>query len=664
MILKKYNKIITLLLPLTLLVAGLYFVPIKIFKNDFSKVPGDFGDARFNNYVLEHGHKYLIGDIDNYWDAPFMYPYTNVISFSDNLLGTMPIYSAFRVLGLDRETSFQFWLLTLFALNFICCYWVLMRWSNNTPLSVTGAYIYAFSIFILGHIYNVQVFPRFMVPLVFYWTWKYLSQKQIKYFLFTLFGLVYQFYSGIYLGFLLAYTLLFLIIAYLIIYRDKALFSQFTNIRKITYHLLIVVISVILITPLMLPYIEISHTQGFRHFEDALSSIPTLRSYFFTSKAPVLWSFLSEHGIPVLPEWWCHHLFMGALPWMGIIVIPIILLSKKINSEKKKFIAFLSIGLFLSFIFCLNINGFTLYRIIFKLPGFSSMRAINRVINTEVMYFILIFVFVFNELRKSGKIMKWIVMSFPLLIIVDNLINTQEVKRYDKQKSQQQIEAVKENIKNQYNNDYKAIAYMPKNGLNGQGIKIHLNVMLAAQELNIPCVNAYTGSYPSEYLGFSSRADDVTLDKWIKFNNIDKRLIQTINDFGKREINRKLIHLKATNDKYVCADKTLNNFVVANRDNAWLWETFTLIQFENNECAILAYDNHFLCAEIDKQNEITATRANVSTWETFTIIELGDNYVAFKAVNGKYLSLDEKSLQLFAIRDTIGRMEKFKLLMK
>jgi len=526
------KKITSLLLPFILLIAGLYFVPVKIFEHNFSKIPGDFGDARFNNYILEHGHKYLTGKVDKYWDAPFMYPFPNVISFSDNLLGTVPIYSAFRALGLDRETAFQFWLLTLFALNFICCYWVLNRWSNNTPLSATGAYIYAFSIFILGHIYNVQVFPRFIVPLVFYWTWKYLSQKDLKYFLFLMLGIVFQFYCGIYLGFFLVYTLLFLFIAHITIYRDWTLFYQFQKVKTISSHLFIILLSCILLAPLMLPYIEISHTQGFREFEDALSSIPTLRSYFFTSKAPILWNFLSEHGIPVLTYWWCHHLFLGLLPWLGIITIPIILLSRKTDIEKRKFIRFIALGLFLSFIFCLNINGFTLYRIIFELPGFSSMRAINRVINTEVMYFVLILVFVFNELRKSSKIMKWIIMSFPLLIIIDNLINPQEVKRYDKHESQQQIEVIKNNIKGQYDKKYDAIAYMPTGNLSGKEIDTHLGTMLAAQELNIPCVNAYSGSVPNEYIDFFNCADDEAFDKWCKFNNTDKNLIRKIY-FGK-----------------------------------------------------------------------------------------------------------------------------------
>ena len=36
----------------------------------------------------------------------------------------------------------------------------------------------------------------------------------------------------------------------------------------------------------------------------------------------------------------------------------------------------------------------------------------------------------------------------------------------------------------------------------------------------------------------------------------------------------------------------------------------------------------------------------------------------FKAANGKYLSVDEKSLQLFARSESIGKSEKFEMMSK
>lgn len=137
------------------------------------------------------------------------------------------------------------------------------------------------------------------------------------------------------------------------------------------------------------------------------------------------------------------------------------------------------------------------------------------------------------------------------------------------------------------------------------------------------------------------------------------------NNFGDRkELARKTIQLKAANGKYVCADGSLNNIVIADRDTALGWETFTLILFENNECAILAYNNKFFCAESSNHNEIRATRDNVAKRETFLLRQLDSNHVAFNTQNEKFMSLDAKTLRLIAKGDAVGENEKFMITIK
>lgn len=663
---KKYLR--TLFLPMALLIAGLYFVPLKILQPNLTKIPGDLADARFNNYILEHGYLFATGKVDKYWDASFMYPIKNVIAFSDNLIGTVPIYSAFRLLGMDRETAFQFWILALFILNFLCCWWVLRKWSAHPILAATGAYVFSFSIFILGNINHAQNFPRFMIPLVFYWTWKYLTAKDHKYFLFLFLGLVYQFYCGIYLGFFLLYCLLFFFLAYLIIYRDGKLFTQFKSLKKIIFHLLILVGATLLLAPLMLPYMEMSKLFGMRKFKDIVETIPTLRSYFFTTKAPFLWHSLSEHGMGVFPQWWNQLLFMGIMPWIGVVFVPFILFFRKVEAEKRKLIGFLFLGLFLSFVFCLKINEFTLYEYIFELPGFSSMRSINRVLNSEIMFFILIFVFVFTELSKISRYVKWMVYAFPVFIILDNLIDPTEVIRFDKSESQQQIQVVKKNIQRQYKKQYSGIAYFsyqnykPEDNIIMEIARTQLNVMFAAQELNIPCVNGYTGSYPDEYLPFLNNGNNWGLEIWLNYSHFDKNKIQSIYDFDNLKKSPESIQLKAQNNKFVRADELKGTQLIADKDTGSSASTLTLFSFEKNKCALGYRTDNFICVELFDQNKITATRRSIDQWETFTIKYLDDNLVAFLACNGKYMSLDEKTGLIFASADVIGENEKFRMI--
>ncbi len=127
----------------------------------------------------------------------------------------------------------------------------------------------------------------------------------------------------------------------------------------------------------------------------------------------------------------------------------------------------------------------------------------------------------------------------------------------------------------------------------------------------------------------------------------------------KPSVSEKQIHLKASNNKYVCAASTNN--IIANRQDAGLLETYTLIKYDKNECAILAYNNFFLSSNLGSHGEITAGTEKLNGWEKFSITKLNNGYVAFKAYNGKYLSLNLKTNLIFAKGDSIGVNEKFKL---
>jgi hypothetical protein len=107
------------LVVVALFLLGMALVPLSVTGFDLSRMPGDEGDGYFNACVLEHGWQWLSGQQSHFWDAPFYYPQPNVIAYSDCHLGTLPLYAAFRLLGLDRETSFQGWFLLLFAANYL-----------------------------------------------------------------------------------------------------------------------------------------------------------------------------------------------------------------------------------------------------------------------------------------------------------------------------------------------------------------------------------------------------------------------------------------------------------------------------------------------------------------------------------------------------------------
>ena len=166
--------------PFLFMFLGLYFGVMPYFHWDLSHIPGDYGDARFNYYVLEHGYSYLSGKISEYWNAPFMYPYKNVMALSDNLLGTLPIYALFRFFNADVESSYQYWIITLFVLNYWSCYYVLKKLGCHTVVAAGCSFIYGFGLYNHGQIFHIQVFPRFIAPLTIYWAIRFIQTSELK----------------------------------------------------------------------------------------------------------------------------------------------------------------------------------------------------------------------------------------------------------------------------------------------------------------------------------------------------------------------------------------------------------------------------------------------------------------------------------------------------
>jgi len=522
-----------LIIPILLFIVGMYILPLRIVGLNFEFIPGDLGDSRFNNIVLEHGYLFIMNKVDWFWNAHYMYPSKLVIARSDNLLGTLPIYAASRFVGFDRYTAFQLWFIILHALNYIFCYWAVNKLFKNSTIAAIGAYVFAFGIFNIGQIYHAQIYPRFMLPLIFYWTIKFLQENKSKHFSFLVFSVVYQFYCGIYLGFFSLYSILFIAIGYFLVYRDFSLFKKLPSKKDSIIYIGSIASSLALLYALFKPYLIISKETGMRPFNDVIDSIPHLGSYLFSSPASFIWSdYLFHPFTESINIWWTHMLFPGILPIASVLVAAILLFFVKKESIQFKFLAFLVLSTFLSVIFCLNLDGKTLYKFIYEIPGFSSMRALNRIINSQVVFFILTLSFVLQYIYRRWKWGKYVVLAIVPLIVLDNyFVVNDDVIRYKKADSISEVDAIKAVIQKSELADFKAIAYNFKDKSSHRTIiSKHLSVITACQDLDIQCVNGYSGSYPNNYMSFFDLTDQESLNNWLDQTNTPHSDIILINE--------------------------------------------------------------------------------------------------------------------------------------
>jgi hypothetical protein len=502
-----------------LFAAGMYLTALSVMGPGLEKVIGDMADSRLNNYFLENGHAFITGKTDNYWTAPFMYPETDVITYSDNLLGTLPLYSFFRIVGCDVETAYQLWILVLFTLNFFAALFVFRKFSGSPAIAAIGAYIFAFGLpLAAGQIYHAQVFPRFMVPLVLYWLLRFFKTQDLRYAAFTFFGIAYQFYCGLYLGFLLSLAVMIVFLVKAAQFKKFKLWLKSFSGKKTIMFFVLIALSLFSLVPLLYPYYQRMLISGSPSYETVKEYIPHPASYFFTWKGTLFWNFLTATD-KTIPNWYNHLLFPGGIAMFCFLLFPYLLYKKseKLPGESKTI--FISLSLLI--LVTLQFYGYSLYRIVYVIPGFSSVRSVGRVINIELFYFAAIVV-VSLTLLEGSKYFRQILVFISILCIADHYLSPPVIGAYSKAVSRERIEAIKDKLIAADYRKYSAFAFVPKDKT-GSSDYIQLDAMFAAQELNFPTVNGYTATAPCNFASFWTEHDPYALHIWLSRNHLDVR---------------------------------------------------------------------------------------------------------------------------------------------
>jgi hypothetical protein len=202
------------LAPLALL--GLYLIGMMlalypVFLSGFGRVPGDFGDARLVNYLLEHSWHWLLRQPphEDLWSPPFFYPTSNVAAYSDILLSVGPLYWPWRALGVAPEVSFSLCFVTLASLNYLTMYLFAVRCVRLTrPAATFAAFLFAFASPRLVHISHMQLYAHFYTLLALYGLLRLLQEPAGRWAALFFAGLVGQFYASFYLGWFLGLALL------------------------------------------------------------------------------------------------------------------------------------------------------------------------------------------------------------------------------------------------------------------------------------------------------------------------------------------------------------------------------------------------------------------------------------------------------------------------
>jgi len=639
-------------IPYLMLLAGLYLVPLQLFRTDLSRMPGDLGDTRFNNYILEHGYRFLLGEEESFWSAPFMYPVEKTVSFSDNHIGTNLFYSAFRVAGLNRETSLQFWIIAMNILNYLFCFWIFKKWTGNSFIAAATAYIFTFSLLLIQFFNHIQVYPVFMLPVIFYYSFRYFQHLNPKHLYITGLAIIIQLYSGMYIAIFSVFTLLIFFIAFLLVYGVKHFFIHFFKLRNLFSVIILFATGVIACYPLLSHYLANVSMVHDRSIDDFKDFLPEIRSYFFTGWWSLFWNRLASHGIDTLNSYWNHYHFVGIVPWIAILTGIVMIFIKKIKRDNKNRIAFALISLLLLIFSFLKIGEWSFFEYLLFIPGFKFTRAIDRISIVQLFLFCLVFSAVLTALiREFPKTIVVMIILIPF-IIIENLIIPDAIKSFDKAEEQIKIAALEKNIKKMNTSDYKALAITTTEFNVYNYFIFHLDAMIATQNLGRKTVNAYTGYFPDEYHPFLIEPNMANLEYWCTVSGIH------ISEIGVMErttgsANVPLtVYIKGNNSLYLTFNNDETALIHSDSDSISENARFYIMKYDNIKYVIKAGNGKYVSAELGQSGELTANRRIAREWEYFYLDTLASGKISIKASNNKYLIVEPETYMVKAMSDT------------
>jgi hypothetical protein len=493
-----------------------FFFALEVVGYNFSYFPGDLGDARFSMYMFEHSYQFFLGNEASFWEASFMYPEPKIITYSENFIGSAPFYSVFRLFGANRETAFQLWFVLMFLLNYLCAYLFLNWQFNNKHAAVIGALVFTCSMAIQSQMTHAQTFPRFPVPLAFWMAMIFIKNLKPFYLFGSILMVVYQFYCSIYLGFFLLVPIGVLLFFGMLLKRKLA-FDYIKNLKWVSLIVGSVIINILILIPLMLPYYIRAKVGGMNSYESVVATLPTIRSFFYSQKGSFFWSNLTEIGSDY-PAPWDHQIFTGGLAMLSLILFSIFLLSFFLKQKwvksmsidvQTKALFFTAIVVFLLFV---RYQGFSFYQVLFKLPGFGSLRSLTRVINIELIFFAFSTTFIVSQLfNKYKKYTTLLFLCLSIIFVADNYFKGESSYRTEKIITEQRVDALVNKMK-----DIPAgsvVSYEPQ--FEGNSYPYQIDAMLAGQTLGLKMVNGYTATSPYGYDGFWREMSEETRNIWL-----------------------------------------------------------------------------------------------------------------------------------------------------
>ncbi len=509
---------------------GMGFVVVPIVGVDGAYLPGDWVDARFNLYVLEHGYRYWTGAEPSFWNAPFCYPARAMIASSDAHLGNLPIYALYRSLGAIPERAFQLWWLTTFPLTFLAT-WGAMRWLGVGSLgaSVT-ALLFTFGLPMLTHLGHAQMFPRYFLSWAMVAWWKYLRHPR---------GSMLAVVGGCVLAQALCtlYLACFLVGWLLVFAMTMACWGQWSlrgwrmlpaSEKLQQLGVLVGTISVFL--AIHHPYWMRSQKVVPPRAEDVGQMIPQLLDWLRPAASSATWgAWESWLASMVDDEHGRYALFPGAIACGGLLCGTLASMfwwtrrgEPQARGGWSAFIGPTVWAVWLVVLVCSRVGDYSFYQVLMELPGIKNVRGVFRV-GIVLLFPMAAIVGIAVEqglawMRTAGGRALGVGLVLAGIVCDIRCIHwdtpERSIHRFPLKSAVERRELWTEYLRSQ-TNARLVYVFAPPGALT-EVLAYQMDAMMACQALGIPTINGWTGQYPQDWFPFTNYSE---LFHWLRLHH-------------------------------------------------------------------------------------------------------------------------------------------------
>lgn len=497
---------------IVLLAIGMFCIVLP--QSDFFRaMPGDMGDARFNELILEHVVRWLRGVDHDLWSPGFFFPFPGALAFSDNHFGSVGAYALLRLAGWSSEGAYVGWFTLAYVLNFLCCAHALRRFGLSPHGSAVGAFLFAFGMPVLAQSGHAQLGYRFAIPLAMLALHRLLRDRRALHLAWLGIWVTVQFLCSIYLG----YFLLLLLGSWLLAnYAVSALapsepHSQATLPgtwrKRETLHCVVVLATCAATLAVMfLPYLHFARLYGFGRLPMEIASLLPRPGSYLLADLSMLWGALSQSigSVPMRHE---QQLFIGA---GGCVLAAIGFLHGEGRWRRTA-----AAALFLLFALTLDVRGLSVYRMLESLPLANAIRGVSRII--------LVMLFPLALLAGAG--IDWLVdrnthrhlVRRAAAVLLTLLMIIECVARYAPNVALQDLRARRSAIllavPDSLSSD--AIVFVPRQ-TGEPAYMTELDGMDLAQRLGRNTINGYSGNSPPGF-GLNKAPCDDLIDRLVDY---------------------------------------------------------------------------------------------------------------------------------------------------